>query len=55
MPSVAARHRSTACHSGDGRGHVRNAFFRFSLDGDLVPHLVYGAVLKTTMDAFDRP
>ncbi|MGY1642168.1 hypothetical protein ACI782_13730 [Geodermatophilus sp. SYSU D00703] len=22
---------------------------------DLVPHLVYGAVLKTTMDAFDRP
>jgi hypothetical protein len=22
---------------------------------DLVPHLVYGVVLKTTMDAFDRP
>ncbi|MGY1734326.1 hypothetical protein ACI798_22715 [Geodermatophilus sp. SYSU D01045] len=22
---------------------------------DLVPHLVYGAVVKTTMDAFDRP
>jgi len=22
---------------------------------DLVPHLTYGAVLKTTMDAFDRP
>ncbi|MGY1741301.1 MULTISPECIES: hypothetical protein [unclassified Blastococcus] len=22
---------------------------------DLVPHLVYGAVLKSTMDAFDRP
>ena len=22
---------------------------------DLVPHLVYGLVLKTTMDAFDRP
>lgn len=28
-----------ACHSGDGRGHLRNAFIRFSLDGDLVPHL----------------
>jgi hypothetical protein len=22
---------------------------------DLIPHLVYGVVLKTTMDAFDRP
>jgi hypothetical protein len=22
---------------------------------DLVPHLVYGLVVKTTMDAFDRP
>ncbi|MGY1635863.1 hypothetical protein ACI78V_04325 [Geodermatophilus sp. SYSU D00742] len=22
---------------------------------DIVPHLVYGAVVKTTMDAFDRP
>jgi CxxC motif-containing protein (DUF1111 family) len=28
-----------ACHSGDGRGHLRNAFIRFSLDDDLVPHL----------------
>jgi hypothetical protein len=22
---------------------------------DLIPHLTYGVVLKTTMDAFDRP
>lgn len=28
-----------ACHSGDGRGHQRNAFVRFSQEGDLVPHL----------------
>lgn len=28
-----------SCHSGDGRGHLRNAFIRFSLDGDLVPEL----------------
>src|SRR5688572_2168921 len=28
-----------SCHSGDGRGHLRNAFIRFSIDGDLVPHL----------------
>ena len=28
-----------ACHSGDGRGHLRNAFVRFSQGGDLVPHL----------------
>ena len=28
-----------ACHSGDGRGHLRNVFVRFSQGGDLVPHL----------------
>lgn len=28
-----------ACHSGDGRGRPENGFFRFSLDGDLVPEL----------------
>lgn len=28
-----------SCHSGDGRGHPRNAFVRFSIGGDLVPHL----------------
>jgi CxxC motif-containing protein (DUF1111 family) len=28
-----------SCHSGDGRGHLRNAFIRFSIGEDLVPHL----------------
>jgi CxxC motif-containing protein (DUF1111 family) len=28
-----------SCHSGDGRGHLRNAFTRFSIGQDLVPHL----------------
>lgn len=28
-----------SCHSGDGRGHLRNAFIRFSIGDDLVPHL----------------
>lgn len=28
-----------SCHSGDGRGHLRNAFIRFSMGQDLVPHL----------------
>ena len=28
-----------SCHSGDGRGHLRNAFIRFSVGEDLVPHL----------------
>ena len=28
-----------ACHSGDGRGHLRNAFVRFSRGADLVPEL----------------
>lgn len=28
-----------ACHSGDGRGRPETGFFRFSVGGDLVPHL----------------
>jgi hypothetical protein len=26
-----------------------------ALVSDLLPHLAYGAVVETTMDAFDRP
>lgn len=28
-----------SCHSGDGRGRIENAFTRFSVGEDLVPHL----------------
>jgi CxxC motif-containing protein (DUF1111 family) len=28
-----------SCHSGDGRGRIENAFTRFSIGDDLVPHL----------------
>lgn len=28
-----------SCHSGDGRGHLRNAFIRFSQGSDLIPEL----------------
>jgi CxxC motif-containing protein (DUF1111 family) len=28
-----------SCHSGDGRGRLENALVRFSIEGDLVPHL----------------
>jgi hypothetical protein len=47
---VAANGPMTALGITDPRTWSRTDWI-----SDLVPHLVYGAVLKKTMDAFDRP